>query len=144
MIEKWLLGHTDAVNFIKTIFAIVETWDDLIDKDQAIDDGAINLAFRQALVDLPRNPFYREHFDRLSPLVESAIYDWLTANELEKQKAELQTAFGLRCTGQSLIVMSAAIIAGAEHAAQVNDEVRRTGETWKQYILNMGQKHGLV
>lgn len=138
MIEKWLLGHAAAIDFINTIFDIVETWDDLIDKDTDITDADINAAFRKSLVDLPRNTFYREHFERLNPLVESAIFDWLTANGMERENDYLETAYGLKCSGQSLIIMSASIIGGHEHASQVSDEVRRSGETWRQYIHNMG------
>ena len=137
----WLKGHQSAMAFIILIHEIAEIWDDLID-EECVDSCRTNRAFAAALVDLPRNAFYRENFGTLSPLVEMAILDWLTANELEKSKdrEKLRSAYVLRCGAMGLIVMSARIIGGSAWANNVNTEMRCLGDSW----INYAQKHGVI
>lgn len=115
----------------------MELWDDLIDKDPASDER-VNNAFYLALVTLPRNPFYRENFALLNPLMESAVFDWWTANEYETEKKHLHTAYMLKTGIHTIITMSARIIGGAEWAKQVNSDMRSLGETWEQYSKEFG------
>lgn len=131
---KWLKNDRDAVAFILAVHKVVELWDDLIDKDKDPQDADINAGLYAAMVTLPRNPFYQRHFALLSPLVESAILDWWTANELETQGGDgLHTSYILRCSGLALTVMCARIIGGVEWASAVNNELRSLGDTWAEY-----------
>lgn len=140
-LSRWLQGNQEAIDFISIILQVVEIWDDLIDKDKDVDDDNINGIFYAALVSLPRLSFYRQNFDTLSPIIESAIFDWRTANSLEKKKdhQSLVTAYTLRCSGLSLIVISARIIGGHDWAMKVSNELRNSGDAWEQYRL----KHGV-
>lgn len=140
MLTGWLKGNPEAIRFILAVHDVVELWDDLIDQDKEATPENINRVFYRALIEIPRNRFYQAHFDTLSPLIESAIFDWHTANDFEKRKEHLETAFGLRCTLQSLTVMSARIIAGVEWAQSVNNEIRSLGETWAEYAYGFGEK----
>lgn len=49
-----LKSHGPAITFCQTL-------DDLVDRDKPIDDLWIYLAFWQSLIELPGNPFYRQH-----------------------------------------------------------------------------------
>jgi hypothetical protein len=82
-LSVWLKGHAEAVAFILAIHEIYELWDDLVDGDETT-EPRINKAFYLAMVDLPRNGFYRQNFALLSPIIELSIIDWWTANKFER------------------------------------------------------------
>jgi hypothetical protein len=140
LLAKWLRGHKQAIAMVLMVHEIVELWDDLIDKDKEIEPADINRAFRTALIELPRNPFYQDNFAALNTLIESAIFDWHTANTFEAAKTNLETAFGLRCTIQSVTVITARIIGGNEWAQTVSNEIRSLGETWAEYAYGFGEQ----
>lgn len=119
----WMRGHQDAVDLIVALHHIVETWDDLVDKDAEVPSDGINRAFHAALVDIPRNRFYQDHFALLNPIIESAILDWYAANDCEKAK-NYETAWALANDGLSVAVMCARIIGGTEWARTVSVEIR--------------------
>lgn len=129
---KWLKGDVSAIAMIRAFSTIAEVWDDIIDGDNP-SKSDVNSAFYLALVTLPRNTFYREHFVLLNPIVEAAIFDWHAANAIEATGQHKETTFMLKCTAQLLTVMSARIIGGPEWAVEVNTEMRRLGETFTEY-----------
>jgi hypothetical protein len=133
-LREWLKGDEDAVSLNAAVHQVVEVWDDLIDRDGPVVAEAINNAFYLLFVTIPRNAFYQQHFSVLNPLIESAILDWHAANEFERRRHQLETAFGLRCAGQALTVMCARIIGGVEWARSVNVQLRSSGETYAEYI----------
>lgn len=140
MLSKWLRGHKEAIDMVLMVHDIVELWDDLIDKDKVPTSDDINRVFRTVLIELPRNGFYQDNFAQLNTLIESAIFDWHTANAFEAKKEHLETAFGLRCTIQSVTVIAARIIGGNEWAQKVSNEIRSAGETWAEYAYGFGEK----
>lgn len=142
LLPGFMKGNAAAIDCLMTIHRIVETWDDIIDKDQPLTPEDINGAFYQALVTLPRNPFYRDHFAELNPVFESAILDWFLANKLEAKgdTESLRGSFMLRCGVLSLTVISARIIGGVEWANKVNQELRSAGEGWDDYVASFGVK----
>lgn len=134
-IAKAVRGNQAALEFLAAFHQIIEVWDDLIDKDNQVSDVAINAAFHIALISLPRNPFYREHFNVINPVIDSAILDWLAANELEKstKECDLREAYVLRCSCLSVTVQCAKIIGGVEWAASINHELRSLPDQWPEY-----------
>ena len=136
-IAQWLKGHQAAIEFVLAVHEIVELWDDLIDKDPASDDR-VNAAFYLALITLPRNRFYQDNLGLLNPLIESAVFDWWTANKFEAERKQLHTAFMLKTGIHTIITMSARIVGGVDWAKQVNDDMRSLGETWEQYSKEFG------
>lgn len=142
LLAKWLKGHREAISMVLMIHDIVEIWDDLIDGDNDPSHADISRVFRTALIELPRNSFYQENFAALNTLIESAIFDWHTANKFEDARENLETAFGLRCTIQSVTVISARIIGGNMWAQGVSNEIRSLGESYAAYAK--GLENGLV
>jgi len=142
LFSKWLCGNPEAISFITTVHQIVELWDDLIDQDKPVKPKAINAAFYAALIELPRNGFYRANFALLNPVFEAAILDWFTANALEQrwQENDLHSAYMLRCGIHMLTVMSARLIGGMEWANKVNLELRSLGDTFDEYSKEFGEK----
>ena len=141
LLPKFLKGDDEAIRFNSALYEIAELWDDLIDNDETTRAG-INAAFYAALITLPRNGFYQRHFALLNPIMEAAILDWFTANELESTGSieNKRAAFILRCGLQAVTVMSARIIGGVEWAQAVNLELRQQGDTWAEYSAKLGAK----
>ncbi len=139
IIAKATRGDASAAEFLTALHQVVDLWDDLIDKDRPVSSDAINTAFYDLLVTLPRNAFYQRNFALLNPLIESAIIDWHTANALEASKQSMQTAYGLRCSGQAVSIMVARIVGGPSFAENIALELRSAGDTWADYAA----KHGV-
>lgn len=124
LLHRLLKDNADAIDMVSYLLEITHIWDDLIDKDKPVTDGKINQAFIAALIELPRNSFWREHHDQLSIVLEHAIIDWATANTFEKEQ-RLVPAYILRCSVASVIIHAARIIAGGHWALTVSEELRR-------------------
>lgn len=150
-----LAGHEDAIAFNLLMCDVLHLWDDLIDRDKPVSPEAINRGFQAALVDIPRNLFYREHFDRLNPLVAACILSWHTANtwEAEERLADLRLAFVVRSDYINLFLASVAIVRGDAYAVRVAPEVRAYwhAEGWDGYLINLaaekaakGEHHGML
>lgn len=137
LLAKWLKGHREAIALVLMVHDVVEIWDDLIDRDKEISPDDINRVFRTALIELPRNSFYNENFAALNTLIESAIFDWHTANAFERSREHLETAYGLRCTIQSVTVICARIIGGNVWAQGVSNEIRGLGESYAAYAKGL-------
>jgi len=118
-----LKGNHEAAAFCESLGAISQAWDDLIDTGDA---AGMNGAMTAALVSLPANPFYREHFTHLQPLVQASIIDWLTANELERGSPHDKTlAFVLRDSLTAVVIQCAAIVGGLPWAIANAPRIRR-------------------
>jgi hypothetical protein len=53
---EWFGGNQDALNMYRMFIDMIHVWDDLVDKDKPVPEGAINHAFAIALVFLPAHP----------------------------------------------------------------------------------------
>jgi len=135
---RWLKNDKDAVDYVELVCAAAHFWDDLIDRDQDLSDDEINKAFFQMLVRLPRNPFYRKHFDHLNSILLNAVSNWQVATKLERDGGDYETsiAFVLRSSYVDLVTQSALLIAGQQWACKVGEEARRLthGETYQGYL----------
>jgi len=140
LFRKVCLGNEDASNFLMTIVPLLHLWDDLIDKDKPVSDEAINAAFWDGLVTLPRNRFYREHFDDLNPILAVAIQNWQAANLMERERREPHIAFIIRSSYVDLITMSALLCGGPAHAARMTPLIREFAhsEGFDAYLAALG------
>lgn len=135
-LDRVLLGHRPAVAFCQQLGAISQIWDDLVDGDKEVSSDEINAAFWRALVEVPANPFYQQHFTHLQPLIQAAITDWLDANELERGSThEQQVAWVLRDSVGAIVVHCAYLVGGYAHMREVSLEIRRAlyDESFDEY-----------
>lgn len=136
-----LANREDAIAFNLQMCDVLHLWDDLIDRDKPVHPVDINRGFQAALVDIPRNTFYREHFDRLNPLVSACILSWHTANkwEAEDRLNDLRLAFVVRSDYINLFLASVAIVRGEDYAVKVAPDVRAYwhAEGWDGYLINL-------
>jgi hypothetical protein len=125
-IRVWLKDHVLACAFIETLYEILHVVDDLTDRDKAIATAQMHQAFWHALITLPRNAFYVEHFALLNGTLQTAILNWHAANRMEVTEAAnaKEVAYVLRSSYNDLITTCAWIIGGDEWAQKVAYECR--------------------
>ena len=136
IIGRWMLGNAAATAFVLQFFYICHLWDDLIDRDKERTPAQINLAFWMALVELPANRFYQDHWAQLHPVMVAAINDWHTANVLAMEDGHgLDIAFSLRCSILTVVTHCALLLGGPEWAREVGPQIRLYGqrETLREY-----------
>ncbi|MNZ74012.1 hypothetical protein D3C78_924460 [compost metagenome] len=122
-----LQGQAAPILFCESLFRISQTLDDLIDGDKPVTGNAVYRAFWEALIDLPGNPFYRQHESVLRPLMAAALQDWRDSVTLERTGDHhgRTLAFVLRDQLTSLVVQCAGIVGGFDWMQQVSAEIRR-------------------
>lgn len=122
-----LKGNQNAVNFLLTLFQISQAWDDIVDGDKHV---ATDKALFNAVIVLPANLFYQKHFNQLHPILQTAAYDWLAANVLEKGTTHDRTlAFVLRDSLTAIVQQCAYIVGGHEWAIHPLQRERRSTGT---------------
>lgn len=146
LVSDLLPEHPDAVWYLESIFSIMHTWDDLIDKDHPICDDNVNTAFTLALVGIASNPFYTRFAAELQPLLSVVILDWLAANEMEQDGAQLdlEIAFVTRSNYALLVLKVLQLCRGYAFAKSVAAVVRRTihQEGFEAYCAALAKQKG--
>lgn len=147
--EQAFGGHAEAIAFVELLADISQTWDDLVDADADVPRERVDAAFFDALVVLPRNPFYREHFDALSPLVEMAALDWMTATDFEREPAGdvarrqhlLTLSMGLRDNLAAVAVKCVSLLRGPLAARHWSTVIREAvmAEPLAEYLAEFSE-----
>ena len=131
-----LKGNESAVQFCQDIFSISQIWDDLVDRDNPVENVQINRMMWKALIEIPRNAFFYQNSLVLTQTLEIVMADWLDANELEKgNDDDRDIAFVLRDSAGTIVIQCARIIGGYDWMREVSPYVRRFvyDETLKSY-----------
>ncbi len=136
---RWMRGNQAAVDFLRLAFQAAHLWDDLVDRDQALDDDDINEGMFAALVLLPRNSFYRANFETLNSILANASTNWRVATALERAQgvASKRIAYVLRSAYADLVTHSALLLGGPIWARDVGVELRGLTEPWGEYLTNL-------
>lgn len=138
-LEEVLKGDRDAISLCESLLYLSHVWDDLIDGDPT-EKNQINTAFRSALVNVPRNPFYQRNFTALQQELERSIYNWMDANILEKE-GKLAASYVLRCSFDNFIIKCAEIVGGHDWARNVSITMRR--EIYNDFEDYVREHHGM-
>ena len=137
----FLQGNKPAIDFVWAFFSICHVWDDMIDRDRGVTDEEINTAFWQALVMLPTNMFYVQHFTVLHPIIINTIINWRAATAMERRGdgKDREIAFVLRGGYADVLSMSALLVGGLEWSIQVTPEIRQWmhEESHAEYLDNL-------
>ena len=128
LLRGFLLENDDATDLCANVYFVAHFFDDLIDRDVALDDATILKALWATMVDIPRNRFYREHFDLINPVVMTAIHSWMTATGWEKAGGmcldRAATAFVIRSDYLNVLLMCATIVGGPHYSASMASWLR--------------------
>lgn len=128
---EWFGGNEDAMAVFVMLCDLAHTWDDLVDKDKPLTEGAINNAFLICLVYLPLNPFYQLIQRDIMPMWITVVSAYKTANTFEKTKDEhgIEIAHTLRYAAGQIIAYAVHVCVGPEKAAEYLPDV------WKALVV---------
>lgn len=145
LLREALLAHEPAVMLNAALIDLLHIWDDLVDRDKPVTDEDVHRAFRLALVVIPANPFYQQHFSALHPLLDNLILNWLAANQMERQPEspiDLPVAFVIRSDYCNFLLKSMVLVGGFDHARAMWPKVRRFwhGEGYEGYLQALAEE----
>jgi hypothetical protein len=134
-------GNESAAQFMDIVTEVLHFFDDVVDEDHELTAGQVERACWNALVELPRNMFYMQHFSVLNPVLAMAIQDWCVANEFEADgsEAKLRIAFIVRSSYVNLLVTAATIVGGFDWGRSIALRARELwhDEGWDGYNVNL-------
>lgn len=137
-------GDENAALFLLAITDAAHVWDDVVDGDQLVSRPVLAGAFQALALDIPCNPFYHAHRDRLEPIIQQATINWQVATELEREPcgASLHVAYILRSSYIDLVSHVALIAGGPTWAQTVCRKVRllNQDETYTDYLNNLARE----
>ena len=144
-VHLWVKGHVQATAFLVTLFDVLHCVDDLTDKDKPVATATIQASFYKALVTLPRNEFYQQHFALLNGALQTAILNWHAANKMEvtDEANTKEVAYVLRSSYNDLITLCAMIVGGEDWAVTVAYEcrLRAAKEGFGEYLVSLRNEH---
>lgn len=145
LLHEVVCGDQGALLFINAIYRVSHLWDDLIDKDKPLSKEQINSGFRNALIDIPSNPFFAAHAHRLIPVMSAGISAWQAANafELTTDKRLWEMAHTLRYFVATVIVTCAEIVGGGDWADEVAPRIWAEAhkDTLDNYFKELEARH---
>lgn len=144
LFQSILKGDREAALFVSMVYRVFHAWDDLIDRDKEIPDGEINMAFYMAMVNIPRNPFYRANFTELAPVISQAISNWWYSTEAERQ-APTEVTFVVRSSYIDIFTKAAEIVGGLNYAIEAQHKIRAWfhSEGYAGYLQNLHNEAAL-
>lgn len=133
-------GNASAVEFVQLLSFIADEWDNHEDRDAPAD---MNAALYTALVKMPRNAFYRSHMDDLIPLMATGIFNWWTANKIERTTHDenlLHIAHVTRYNIGDVVIFIAGMLGGKAWLEEVGPELRARIQRsdFSEYLHSLG------
>lgn len=137
-LKHFFQGNQEAVDLALMLVHILDVWDDLVDKDREPSEEEINRMMWFCISGLPRNRFYRQFQDELTPIFEVGVFNWIAADELKRRggQKELEVANVIRHSVSDLFVHIARLIGGFQWAATVTPEIKllAQNDTLEEYM----------
>jgi hypothetical protein len=134
---EWFGGNQDALNLFFMLVDLMQTWDDLVDKDREVSQSEINNAFLVALVYMPSNPFYQLIREQVTPMWMTAVAAFEVANKFEQDKDEhgLEIAHNLRFAVGHVVVYMVQVCVGYEKSKELLPNIWKTivNERYDEY-----------
>jgi len=91
---RWSNGDHDAAAFLMLIARWARLVDDMADDDQPIRQQAVCVLMQISLVEIPANPFWKRHSDKLGMCLNEALLCWQWSDELKTSADERRQVFG--------------------------------------------------
>ena len=127
LINYWLKENPDAIALSNAFSRISQIWDDLHDQDKSVSPATVDYMMMTALVEIPKNTFFRQHYFELMPIVEHCLMTWMDANTLEEvgDDRDLQVSYIIRSVTTDLMIALAGLIGGVQWRRQAALAIRR-------------------
>lgn len=128
LLKKACCGNASAENFVDAMFDVLHFFDDVSDKDKPLSNRDVEESLWKALIELPRNQFYRDYFLDLNPMVANAIQDWITANKFEESadsENEMMIAYIIRSSYVTILTQVARICGSHDLASEISMDLRK-------------------
>ncbi len=121
-----MLKDENAARWVESFARITQVWDDLVDRDKPITGDDVTMAFMDALIAMPNNPFFVAYRQPLTTMMYAVVSDWLTSNQLAgRGRMEDRIAFVIRDSLAGMIVQIASMLHGHDYAMQRAVAIRR-------------------
>ena len=139
LISYWLKENQPAIDLVNAYSAISQVWDDLHDGDKPVTKSQVNQMMMLALIEIPTNPFYQQHYLELMPVVQHLLMTWLDANTLEAvgDERDLQVSYIIRSVTTDLIIHVAGIVGGVvwrrQAALAIRQAIYHDNEPFEEY-----------
>ena len=134
--ETHLSTHFDSLGlpapakaWLLDLWTVIQVLDDAMDGDDA---GQANVT-RAAMAifwDMPLNPFYRDNFSALQPVLKLQVLKWLAANDVEMGGKADERSYMWRAGFYDVVLMVCALC-GCDQSASA---LLLYGETFTEYM----------
>ncbi|WP_162619425.1 hypothetical protein [Salinicola peritrichatus] len=147
-LHQVLAGNEPAMRCCEILFSVSQTLDDIVDGDREVTAAAVIKSYWEAMIELPGNPFYRQHEPYLRPLLAQALQDWTDSVALERSQDRhaLTLAFVLRDQLSGFVVQCAGLVAGYDWMRQIGPTIRQYfhDERLDDYLASLQPEDGEV
>lgn len=142
---EWALGNADAAAFLSLVGRLSQLVDDIADREADPEEASAEV-LRLALVELPANPFYRAHEAWFRPIFATSSLIWDASNEWARseRRTTRMYAYVLREIGEQVIVLTALLCGGWDHARKVTRDLHEFYHTTDQESFEdwEAERHG--
>ncbi|UDW84626.1 hypothetical protein K7G91_000913 [Pasteurella canis] len=132
-----LLDNDDAIDLALSLGRASQFIDDIIDKDKPMSNAEIGIGFLNILINLPRNRFYLDHLPELTPILYTAMADYIASTEMENSDNDhtKNLAFVLRDSLIAVVIYLAGVVGGDMYGLTAASKIRNFyhDETLEQY-----------
>jgi hypothetical protein len=127
----------EVLEFLTLVYNAIETWDDIVDKDNRISVDDIHNVFTQLLVKLPANQFYQHNYPALAGMLIVVITSWHTSNAIDDTAEGKAHGYTLRKEFINLVVLCVAMtgsIADARKASLLGWTCSAAHDSFDEFI----------
>lgn len=127
LLNYWLKENKDAIALANAFSRVSQIWDDLHDQDHPVAPGMVDYMMMTALVEIPKNNFYRQYYLELMPVMEHCLMTWMDSNTLEEigDDRDLQVSYIIRSVTTDLMITLAGLIGGIHWRRQAALAIRQ-------------------
>lgn len=118
-----------AKAWLLDLWAVIHVLDDALDGDRA-EPVWVARAAMAIFWDMPLNPFYRDNFAALQPVLRLQVLKWFAANDLEKAGLADERSYVWRAGYYDVVLMVCALC-GCDQSASA---LLCYGETFAEYM----------
>ena len=118
-----------AKAWLLDLWNVIQVLDDAMDGDSA-GSADVERAAMAIFWDMPMNPFYRDNYAALQPVLKLQVLKWFAANDVEAQGQPDERSYMWRAGYYDIVLMVCALC-GCDQSATA---LKLYGETFSEYM----------